>query len=466
MAIDYINTLGAGAGFNTKELANALVEAERAPKAALINSTIEDAETKISALGEAVSALNLFRSSALTLNDKEDFNALVTNNTQPTAFSVETTASAQPANHEITVSSVARPQRSTLVPDGSSSFSSLSQTLNSGSSFDLTIEVGQTSTTSHTVAVTTATPQGIVDAINAASIGISAQLTDTGTEGSAYVIQIVGASGAEGAYTITPSINNMLTTATASGQTAANASLSVNGVSYSRSTNSIEDIVDGVTFSLNSATSGAANLNLSTDTSALKTKIEDFVSAYNSLKTSLDEITNRELDGALAGDSIFRSAVRSIQSVLTSESSTPGTSIGRLSSIGVSITRTGSLSVTDTTLTSALQNNYDEVRKMFSADTDAQSDIGDGARGMAGDLSKLIVDLTSSSGYLTTKTSALNETVTQQQEALETLEGKMEALQARYDSQFAAMNAVINEMNNTKDNLISSFENLPFTRKD
>ena len=103
---------------------------------------------------------------------------------------------------------------------------------------------------------------------------------------------------------------------------------------------------------------------------------------------------------------------------------------------------------------------------MFSADTDAQSDIGDGARGMAGDLSKLIVDLTSSSGYLTTKTSALNETVTQQQEALETLEGKMEALQARYDSQFAAMNAVINEMNNTKDNLISSFENLPFTRKD
>ena len=45
------------------------------------------------------------------------------------------------------------------------------------------------------------------------------------------------------------------------------------------------------------------------------------------------------------------------------------------------------------------------------------------------------------------------------------LEERMEALQARYTKQFAAMNNVVNEMNNTRDNLISSFENLPFTSK-
>ena len=61
VAVDYINTLGAGAGFNTKELVSALVEAERAPKQALIQSKIGSAEAKVSALATAVSELSKLR---------------------------------------------------------------------------------------------------------------------------------------------------------------------------------------------------------------------------------------------------------------------------------------------------------------------------------------------------------------------------------------------------------------------
>ena len=55
--VDYVNTLGAGAGFNTKEIVSALVEAERAPKESRLNERILDSETQISDLAKAVSSL-------------------------------------------------------------------------------------------------------------------------------------------------------------------------------------------------------------------------------------------------------------------------------------------------------------------------------------------------------------------------------------------------------------------------
>ena len=55
VAVDYINTLGAGAGFNTKELVEALIEAERALKEAIIRGKIDSSEAQVSALATAVS---------------------------------------------------------------------------------------------------------------------------------------------------------------------------------------------------------------------------------------------------------------------------------------------------------------------------------------------------------------------------------------------------------------------------
>ena len=83
---------------------------------------------------------------------------------------------------------------------------------------------------------------------------------------------------------------------------------------------------------------------------------------------------------------------------------------------------------------------------------------------MAGDLSKLIQDLTGGNGYLTTQAARLNEDIQEQKLALTDLDSKMENLKERYERQFARMNAIIDEMNNTKENLISSFENFRSNR--
>ena len=194
MAVDYINTLGAGAGFNTKELVTALVNAEKAPKESSINNRITESEAKISALASAVSNLNTLSASAKALNDRSDFQSFTASNSQITAFSVSTDANAEPGSHSVTVSSVAREQRTNLSQHGGSDFTGKTQLLNSGSAFSLAIEIGDSSTVTHTVNVTTTTPQGIVDAINAAGLDVTASLMDKGTAGTNYIIQLTGKS--------------------------------------------------------------------------------------------------------------------------------------------------------------------------------------------------------------------------------------------------------------------------------
>lgn len=463
---DFLNALGVGSSFSSKEVITALVDAEKVPKQERINNKIEATEAKISALGAATASFNTLKESAAKIKDATDFDSFSITNSQATALTVTAGAGASAANHSITVSSIAKAQTTNLTQSGSAVFTSTSQLLNSGTSFGLTIQVGGGSGTSHAITVSTTTPQGIADAINAANIGIKASLVDTGTSGANYVVQLAGKTGTANSFTVSEDSTSILATDTPSGFAAADASLTVNGLSFSRSSNDITDIVAGLTISLNSATSGAANIALSRDTSAVEENIKEFVDAYNTTKAQLDALTKSESGGALKGDTIVRALIRDVRGLMTNISSTPGTSISRLSDLGISITKTGVFAIDETDLKNSLTNNFDEIVTLLSADTTNQTEIGVASRGIAGDLSKLITDASSSLGYLTTQTSELNSKVEGYEEDLTELEEKMAQLQARYEKQFLSMQRVVDEMNNTKDSLLSTFENLPFTRKD
>ena len=464
MAIDYVNALGAGSSMNTKEIVSALVNAERAPKEAAIQRKLDESEAKISGLATTLSALQTFQASAQTLNDLTDFNSFSVSNSQPTAFKATASTNATAGSHTVEVTSVARAQRSNMVAHGPADFTSTNQTLNSGTAFDLTVAIGPDGNqTSHTVNVTTATPAGIVSALNAANLGITARLTDVGTSGTSYKIQLTGESGTNKAFSITPSVTSLLTTATPSGQTAANADITVDGLQFSRATNSITDIIPGVTLELNAATSGAANMSVNQDTSAAKTKITDFVASYNTVKATLDEITDFELEGPFAGDSLYRKIGSDLKSIMINVSSAQGTALTRLSDLGISINKTGDFDVDDTKLDSALVDNFDDVMTIFSAGTTNQTEIGTANRGVAGDISKMITDLSSSTGYITTQSNTLNENVAGYEVDLEELEARMEKIEERYTKQFLSMQQIVDEMTRTREDLISSFENLPFT---
>jgi flagellar hook-associated protein 2 len=464
MAVDYISALGAGASFNTKEIVSALIEAERAPQENQINRKLDRDEAEISALSDAKAAFSDLRSAALKLNDLSDFSEFSISNTQSTTFSASASSTATPGNHSVTISSIAKAQRTTGLNGAGNGFSSAVQFLNGGNSFDLTISIGASNPVSHTVSVTNTTPKGVAEAINAADLGISANVVDMGTSGTNYAIQLAGTTGAESAFSIAESVSD-LSFSTPSGFNAADASLVVNGVNFTRSENAISDIIDGITLNLNSATTGAASLNVNADTSVAKQNILDFVTSYNTTKSKLDSLTSAEEDGALSGDSIIRQTIGDIRAKVIGSSSTPGTSLSTFSDLGVSITKSGTLEINETKLDSALLTSFSDATKILSADTNNQSEIGDASRGIAGDLAKLLADISSTTGYFTTRTDNLQRAVTTHNADLQDLDERMEAVKARYEKQFVAMQKIIEEMNNTRENLINSFENLPFTAK-
>ena len=456
-SIDYIQALGAGAGFDTKKIVEALVNAERAPAEARIKSRIAESESKISGLGQAVSVLNVVKDAVLRLNDAKDFQTFAVSNSQTSAFSATSTTSARAGSNNITVSQIAQEQRSV-----SNGFASETAAF-TAESFTLSLSVGATSATTTEITVTDASLQGTVSAINAAKLGVTAEIVDTGVAGDRYRIQLIGETGAEQAFSLTSDDDSI---SFSSVQAATDAQLNVNGINFTRSTNVIDDVLTGVSLTVNTVTDGAANLNISQDNSQARANIVDFVSIYNEAQRQMKDLANSSIDGALAGDSIFRSLTSSLRNIVLGSSSSGSGDISNLSDMGISVARTGELVVDDAKLDDALANSYSDVIQMFSANTDDQSTSSSDVAGLAGDITKLITDATDSDSYLVTQQTTLETGNSEREEQLTALAERMERVEERYNRQFLAMQQIIDQMNSTRESMKSSFDNLPFSNKD
>ena len=456
-SIDYVQALGAGAGFDTKKIVEALVNAEKAPAEARLNTKITESEAQISGLGQAVSVLNVVRDAAQRLNDAKDFKTYAVTNSQTSAFTATTTSQARAGSNNITVSQIAQEQRSL-----SNAFASETAKFNAGS-VTLSLIVGSSSQTASSISVADASLSGTVKAINAANLGVTAEIVDTGESANRYRIQLIGETGAEKTFSLTSSDNSLNFSSV---QSAADAKLNVNGIDFIRSKNVIDDVLTGVSLSLNSVTTGAASLSINQDNSEAKANIIDFVAIYNEAQRQLKDLGNSSTGGELAGDSIFRSLTRSLRSTVLGTSSSATSSISNLSDMGISVSRTGELTVDDTKLDKAISSNYSDIVTMFTADTDSQATSSADAAGLAGDLNKLISDATNSSAYLVTQQKTLASSVSAKQTELTELEDRMERVEERYNKQFLAMQQIIDQMNSTRESMESSFENLPFSNRD
>jgi flagellar hook-associated protein 2 len=186
----------------------------------------------------------------------------------------------------------------------------------------------------------------------------------------------------------------------------------------------------------------------------------------NEANLEFKKLTSSELDGPLRGDSIFGSMTRSLRSIVVGTSSSPGSSINSLSNMGISIDRNGQLNYDEAKLDQVLSNDYDDVIKVFTANTDNQSRFSTEAGGIAGDIKNLIERVTASDGYLVTADAALQARKVEYDKDADELAARMEKVEERYNRQFLVMQSIIEEMNSTKESMISSFENLPFSNRD
>jgi flagellar hook-associated protein 2 len=136
---DIISTLGAGSGVDVKSLANSLVEAEKAPRKAAIEAKIKKTEGGVSGFAAIKFVLNDLKTAFSNIKDQSAFNAVIPRVSQASAIGVTATASASTGSHSVTVTNLAKPQRSVSSAAG---FASPLTELNGGNAFSLILKKG------------------------------------------------------------------------------------------------------------------------------------------------------------------------------------------------------------------------------------------------------------------------------------------------------------------------------------
>ena len=120
---NFLTTLGAGSGVDTKALAQNLADAEITPRKDAINAKITKTEARISGYGYLKTALSDLKTAFGKLDDASDFSSIAAANTQPSAFNISVGASAKTGTYMLEVNQLARAQRSAPSIMGKSCFS-------------------------------------------------------------------------------------------------------------------------------------------------------------------------------------------------------------------------------------------------------------------------------------------------------------------------------------------------------
>ena len=245
-------------------------------------------------------------------------------------------------------------------------------------------------------------------------------------------------------------------------QSASDANLVVDGMSVSRGSNLIGDVVQGVTMELLAPSSAAATVNITRDTTALIGTIKELATAYNETVSDFNILTgpaNSEdpddvLSGSLYGETSVRTIKNSLRNMLVSNSTTPSANFAAIRDIGFSFDRNGVITVDDAKLKNAVENNFEEVVTLFGANASST----DSNKGIAGDAIEKLNEMLSTTGIVKRQTSTAETDKTRYEEDLDKLKIRYEALLERYTRQFAVMDALVSQYNSTRNSLQGSFD--------
>ena len=460
--VDYVKELGAGSGLDTQAMITAMVAAEKSGPQAAIDRRTEAVTADISAMAQVKSALQNLQIAFQSLDDKNDFNFSSINNSGTSYVNATLDGNiAQSGSYNLKVDSIAQSEMRESVE-----FSSKTDDLNSGAAVSFTIQVG--SGTIHTInlAAGDVSLESAAEEINDLEIGVSAWVVQT-DEG-AYKLLTQGPTGADNTVTVEDTNNLFGLNQTSSlVQTATDASLDMNGVTIVRDTNTLDDVIPGVSIDLLSTSVQSFNLSVSRDTESAQTTIMNLVDVVNAFDDIIEEATAVTASdgepGALKDDAAIKAIRQTIRDFFLEDSSTPGTNLSSALDIGISIEQDGTFSVDSVALATALKDNFDDVAKIFSANTNDQSIYGTASRGIAGDVVKQIDDWMNSTGLITTRENTytnLQSTLSDDQAALDE---RMLMVEERYTRQFSTMNKIMDEMKSMQEYLEGQLESLPFT---
>jgi flagellar hook-associated protein 2 len=450
-----ISSSGIGSGLNVSQIVTALMDAEKGPLNS-INKSISTDNAQISAYGNISSQISSFQSSIAGLITSSTIKATTASSSSTGVLSVSNDGTALAGEYKITNVTLASPQVITSNID-TSAYTSINSSI--GSTGSITI-------LGNTITPTTFTVAGIVEAINNANIsGVSATMTNLGTSAAPdYQIRITNTSNTSATVGLSEG-NNFASLAFTSAAAVAG-SITINGTTVARSSNTVTDLVPGLTINLVGI--GDSTITVAQDNSALSSKISAFVTAFNTLDKSLKDISSYDATAkkgaALYGDSAINSLRREIRSIITSTLGVDSaTSYNRLSQVGVSFKSDGTLSLDSTALNTAVSANFNKVAKLFSGTGVSTDNLG--LHGFAYQLNTVLTTATGIDGSITNRKTSLQSDIRRLQARAEQEQLRLAELQQMYQKQYTALDKTVSSLNSMASYLTNQFDAMSNTQK-
>ena len=341
-----IESLGLGSGVLTTDLVEQIITAEKEVSELRLDSKQELVEARITAYGEIQSLMSEVQSAASSLSSPSLMSSTSATSSNEDILTATTSTTSDPGTYSIEVLNTAKAH--SLASTTYTSFDEIVGTgqlvftfgeLSYDGSGDITGQDINPDRASKTITIdeSNRTLSGIRDAINKADMGVTASIINDGSgyrllmtseetgEQNAMRIEALDDSGnllTSGLSTLAYNENQLADSTTTQTSKGEDAQLQVNGLTITRSSNSVDEVIKGVTLNLKNADVGTnVTVTVTADTEKLTESIQSFVDSYNNLKTFIDDLSSYNADtqqaGLLLGDSTIRTMMSQIRSLIS-----------------------------------------------------------------------------------------------------------------------------------------------------
>ncbi|MCE0852616.1 MULTISPECIES: flagellar filament capping protein FliD [Pseudomonas] len=463
MASPIASSTGLGSGLDIGSIVKVLVQSDTAAKQAQITRQTSNNSAMISGIGSLRSALTAFQTAMTKLNDKTapSFNAYAATSANDKVVKVTSGNTAVAGSYDIQVAKLATGSKvasQAFVEGASKAIAAGTLTIEQGDPADggtaYTIEVGAG-----------ATLQSVRDQINKemSTNGISANII-TGEDGARLVLTS-SKTGAGNDLSLKGDVDqtelNIVGTqkmvGTGAGyitDIAQDAELTIDGLKITSTTNTISDSISGLSLELISESAAATKVTVAANNDGLKTSIQSFVDAYNTLQKAITSLTSTSRDdddnlvlGPLTNDPTTRSLLGDIRKVLSEVGA--GDQLTTLSQLGINTQKDGTLEFNSTKFAAAMNDKKlgAEVQELFT-----------GTNGIFERMNKAIDPYNATDGSLASRNSALSNVAKNLSEQQAALDRRTDSLTESLTKKYVALDTALGKMKAQADQITSIFE--------
>lgn len=211
--------------------------------------------------------------------------------------------------------------------------------------------------------------------------------------------------------------------ATALTITAEKALININNIDVERESNSIDDLITGVTIDLvNEDPAETVTISVTGNYNTAQNKVTDFVNAYNEVISTIDSMQSYNTEtgqaGNLLGDSTTNLLKSGLRRMLSSSVDGLDASVNSLSNLGIEMQDSGQLEFTSGTFSTAMDSYTSDITSFFSQETT-------GAEGFAVKFENLLDGYLDSDGILAAKEDGYNSSISRMDDNIASIERRL-----------------------------------------